>query len=649
MARDPDEFVNRWTSSVQRQGFAAAWRQHVREIARRHTKDDAPDMLGDGLLALFDAVPDVKADVRDDVAAAPAADHRDFVTGNAMQLAAIGHPCPEILEGDGRPMACMHNASFTNWGQTVTNVPSLTVVPRTKVGVMNVVKWAAANGRRVRAAGYRHTWGDLYSDDGEVLVSLLPVDVAVDLPARHPPIDPHNELQGIEFVGEVVEGGITKKLCRIGAGTTNEQFRRWCLDPQGGDWGWTVPLNVIMVEITWGGSNAPICHGAGRSQRTLSDLVTAIEFVNARGELQAVDDPEQLAAASGCFGLLGIVVSITLKLEPMSYARMNPVKQRVALAVPPPDGFAVPTEIDMSGISDADLATARTEFVRRCEEEYYAEWFWFAFQPDCWINTWPNDGQRHEASDYPSLVDTYAQEAEEYLAQLITESKVFNWLPTSVQIDMVAGGAMELLPSGNEIVTPLIDALHFRRGIQNMRVLDLELEIPIPPRADDPTKPDWAVVQRAWWDLIDEVYHRDDKPMRLTMEMRIMGDSGVTMAPQYGNDFGTCAIEVLTTVNVDRAEWRAFMQTVTDRWTSYTGQDGQALNVRPHWAKQWQGLTMHGRPIEDHLREVAYVDRFPQFRSQLEAIAQAGGYSLDDMASRFTNSLTAKIFAPVFQ
>ncbi|MDP9106078.1 MAG: hypothetical protein M3N49_09100 [Candidatus Eremiobacteraeota bacterium] len=47
------------------------------------------------------------------------------------------------------------------------------------------------------------------------------------------------------------------------------------------------------------------------------------------------------------------------------------------------------------------------------------------------------------------------------------------------------------------ITAPLIDALHFRRGIQNMRVLEMELEIPIPPRADDPTKPDWTVCQRA--------------------------------------------------------------------------------------------------------------------------------------------------------
>jgi len=67
-----------------------------------------------------------------------------------------------------------------------------------------------------------------------------------------------------------------------------KQFRRWALDDQGGAWMWSVPFNVIMVEITWGGSNAPICHGAGRLHGTLSDLVTEVEFVNAVGELQVV-------------------------------------------------------------------------------------------------------------------------------------------------------------------------------------------------------------------------------------------------------------------------------------------------------------------------------------------------------------------------
>ena len=50
------------------------------------------------------------------------------------------------------------------------------------------------------------------------------------------------------------KSGTDKTLVRVGCATTNEQMRRWCV--QNGTV--TLPLNVIMVEITFGGSNAPI-------------------------------------------------------------------------------------------------------------------------------------------------------------------------------------------------------------------------------------------------------------------------------------------------------------------------------------------------------------------------------------------------------
>lgn len=54
-----------------------------------------------------------------------------------------------------------------------------------------------------------------------------------------------------------------------------------------------------------GGSNAPICHGAGITHKTLSDLVREIEYVDVHGEVQTLGDPAMLKAAAGAFGLLG--------------------------------------------------------------------------------------------------------------------------------------------------------------------------------------------------------------------------------------------------------------------------------------------------------------------------------------------------------
>lgn len=74
--------------------------------------------------------------------------------------------------------------------------------------------------------------------------------------------------------------------------------------------------------------------------------------------------------------------------------------------------------------------------------------------------------------------------------------------------------------------------------------------------------------------------------MRMPLEMRIMADSDVLMAPQRGNKNGTCAIEVLTPRFMEN-EWKGFAQAVLDQWMTLRNWNEQKLNIRPHWAKEW--------------------------------------------------------------
>ena len=60
-------------------------------------------------------------------------------------------------------------------------------------------------------------------------------------------------LNRIEYVEKMFKIG-EPTLIRVGCATTNEQLRSWCISNRYH----TLPLNVIMVEITLGGSNAPI-------------------------------------------------------------------------------------------------------------------------------------------------------------------------------------------------------------------------------------------------------------------------------------------------------------------------------------------------------------------------------------------------------
>ena len=119
----------------------------------------------------------------------------------------------------------------------------------------------------------------------------------------------------------------------------------------------------------------------------------------------------------------------------------------------------------------------------------------------------------------------------------------------------------------------------------------MEYEIPIPylPSASgSPRKPDLSIVQRAWWDVINLVYADSESPMRLTMELRIMSGSDIIMAPQRGNEWGTASIEVLSMPDaVTDGEWLNFCQAVSDLWMRHKDAEGNELNVRPHWAKEW--------------------------------------------------------------
>ena len=126
-----------------------------------------------------------------------------------------------------------------------------------------------------------------------------------------------------------------------------------------------------------------------------------------------------------------------------------------------------------------------------------------------------------------------------------------------------------------------------QRAIQNVRVRELEVEIPLTARSGQPDKVDYTNVQRAWWDAILKAYeHNDECPQRMPLEMKIMRGSDMAIAAQRGNNLGTCCIGVLTLENAAKI-WPAYVQEVIDQWMSYEDAKGKRLRTSPHWAKEW--------------------------------------------------------------
>lgn len=52
-----------------------------------------------------------------------------------------------------------------------------------------------------------------------------------------------------------------------------------------------------------------------------------------------------------------------------------------------------------------------------------------------------------------------------------------------------------------------------------------------------------------------------------------------------------------------------------------------------------QSLKVGGEPMQKYLRETAYKDQIPLFKTQLEEIGTKQGWTLQDIQKRFSNQL----------
>jgi hypothetical protein len=376
------------------------------------------------------------------------------------------------------PLGKVHSEiPFENWGQTVSNVPRYTFVPTKVLGLQNLVVYAREKNLRVRCAGYRHSWSPTFSANGQILVSLLNLKQVTEIPDASD-LGPSmanvagNELKSIQLVPEGLSADHTKQLVRVGVSITNEEFRRWAIANNA----WTLPMDVILVEVTIGGVNGPICHGGGRRHQTLSDQVRKVEYIDANGKLQSVSNPKLLKAAAGCFGLLGIVTHITFELDAMTYAVMEPRKPDVNLAVPPLSQSEVPAALKKT-FSDVQIADALAKFEDHALNDYYSEWFWFPYQQTAWVNCWNSTTNTTNVVDSPTPGEIWLAWIEGWIGGVMMASPFFAALPPHWQAQLLATTGMAVLPPTlfqepePETKTYLPNALHFRRGVCNRFLL----------------------------------------------------------------------------------------------------------------------------------------------------------------------------------
>ena len=184
---------------------------------------------------------------------------------------------------------------FENWSGALTMAPKKLFAPQNVDEIVRIVKLARKNNQKVRVVGNGRTNNKSLFTDG-FLISLMNMD-KLDQNIIPVPNEDHKYLVKVEagknmkeFFEELLK--LTPALC--------------------------LPVTDDLWDFAVGG--AIICgrHGSGRAYPTISEYVVGMEIVTGTGEVLKIDEGnlELLNAARVNLGYLGIVYSLTLKLEP---------------------------------------------------------------------------------------------------------------------------------------------------------------------------------------------------------------------------------------------------------------------------------------------------------------------------------------------
>ncbi len=457
------------------------------------------------------------------------------------------------------------NDTWENWGRTARCQPQFSFYPGRIDDVIEIVHFAQARGLPIRVAASGHSWSTLVPTHG-VLVYIHGLNgVALDLSDEQNP-------------RVVIESGATVK-------EVNDLLEAN---------GYTLPLNVVLESVRFGGLIATGSHGSGWNNPTLSDLVHAIELVTASGELRkfeaGVDSDDIMNAVRLSLGMFGVMVRIT----------MNVQKSWVVHA----QDQRLPIERVFEDLSY--LAQSKDNF----------DLFWWPFSDQIWMKTW-------KKIDHTSITARPRYSRSDKLISDIG-SRVHNGLVSLSEkyprlTPSISRATFQLTPSRGNKVVNIVEAIHYRRAIEYTKMGCVEVAFKVERNFENVK---WAM--RQVFKRIKTFARRDEYPMNVVMNVRFIHNSNCWLSPAFGEGH-TCYIEILS--RAKPALWKRFSGQVAQDWLTLP-------QARPHWAKEFQ----HIPDIIPHIRK-SYgenIARFHQIRDQQQV----------DPDNMFMNPTLREIFLP---
>lgn len=178
--------------------------------------------------------------------------------------------------------------TISNWGRNVKFNPKQINYPTTEADVIDIVKAARQQGRKIRCIGSGHSWTRLI-ETNDILVSLDNMQGIVS-------IDKANNRATVWAGTKIKKAG--ELLFENGLGQEN--------------------LGDIDVQ-SLAGALSTGTHGTGKHLRTIAAQLHAITFVNGSGELIECSEEsnvETFKAAQVALGSLGVITKLTYNLMP---------------------------------------------------------------------------------------------------------------------------------------------------------------------------------------------------------------------------------------------------------------------------------------------------------------------------------------------
>ncbi|CAG8627221.1 6967_t:CDS:2 [Ambispora gerdemannii] len=434
-----------------------------------------------------------------------------------------------------KKLASTSEKTWSNWASTVINNPQYIFLPNTLEELKDVVQNAKINGKKIRCAAQGHSWSSLSAtkDYFVIVKNLTKIQV-----------------QKSEKYGWTItaEAGASIKQIDESLRSNNPPLAMNSM---------TV-INVLRAS----GIVSTGAHGAKIQGASISDELVSLQIVTADGELHEFSeekDPQEMNAARVSLGLLGIIYSVTFRVEPLFNLRMI-------------DTFPLATD------------WLKPEILKHYYESSDSlEVFYWPFnqgnidtsKDSIWVKQWIR------TQDPPTIsqkqITTKRQQDESILKYFFTP--IYQLTAKYPAITPKTNYMLyKLVPtrSTKDEIYEAQDAIHFQSGLDIIPLNDLEFTFKV--------NSDFSNVHVEMLNImsmITKLAKQGKFPLNSVAEFRINKASKAFLAPGYDADPNAiyCHFEIITFFGTPG--WQEISSDIANRLID-------KYQARPHWGKEWE-------------------------------------------------------------